>query len=1080
MLIPLRLLEETFVAINQFDKTLKSSGLTIASVITSNKGERELALELNQKVDFSDALARTTQLRSDFENGIIHGRPDDDEGDLFFKKGPKFIEMATQTPMSHQARKVRSSGQQISDLDSIEQKDINEGKGKSISEEMSHSQSHNGEGKSKFTMESPVRRVSMSHERSPITIAKSKKPTLPAFNDEDSLETLSQGKVETEGGEELSDGEMDMAQLDATYGIEVGTVGLSSHKHATKLVEMLKPKKSLKNFLHNFRAKAAKEEENKELEGKLMAEINELREAALQADEMRVKIKELEENAKVMQTTIEKKSKDLIEQNKKIDLIVEQRFKQMVLKNANDKRKGTFLEIKSGMDKRAEEKRLIMLMRQKEHEKKFAEKKAVEAKAKAEAEAKAAEEKRLALLGSDDERSLDSNGLPKKHVPKVAKLKIEGDELETKKLEEREAREIKLLIQKEMDEIEIKANSVYIKAADTNTVGTSTHDLLGNNNNDDDNLLYPLVDSNNIVSALSPVYLEPHTTTTDPNVLVNVPQDKDITSRIANAENPILHIYLHFGPLIRDEWKSKLLHASAMEAATIQTPKLVTQIFDVIEGELKNFQEEAFKTLRNLIVCEKSGLSLINLKHADHLKDFMGPVFEFFNLLGELEAKYVSLEMKALEYRKIFELLQQKKVQLGEEGETNFERCYRLFVVNQSKTTELHNRLKTLKQACERARLAENLKKIDRSNFDERMKGAEASTEGKMLDDQSIITSQSIISSYHERIALERANNQSSIDKEEKDASHLATDNIHAAKKTIELLHEEIELLKLDLFEAEQLRDRTPGALLFFAALYDPAAVTAVSNVSAELKAMKGVCDGSEYLDYHSLRKKLLICISNAPSLERLVTKFQKMHTSWTQSRAKLFSSRNQAGGDADTTYACPLCCNDSRLISKSLPSLPVQKDKDVHQNQHTGKLLSIKRSASAKNMKEQDPDFTLVTKENNPPQLQRPLTSPIKRSKSMLKVDADMKNTLRTPSTSHGVRYKQNLRYENSSADDDMLRDCKSRGGVLRDSKSRGDVNNIHASLSANSTASIENLPSLTKSQTEKIVRNQIKVRNW
>merc|ERR1712065_113259 len=158
---------------------------------------------------------------------------------------------------------------------------------------------------------------------------------------------------------------------------------------------------------------------------------------------LKLKIETFQENEKKMQQAMEKKTKALEEQKKNIDRLVEERFREMVIKNANDRRKGTFLEIKSGMDKRAEEKRLVMLMRQKEHEDKLATKKAAEAKAKAEAEAKAAEDKRLAELGSDDERSLDSNGLPKKHIPKLTKLKIEGDELETKKLEEKKkAREI--------------------------------------------------------------------------------------------------------------------------------------------------------------------------------------------------------------------------------------------------------------------------------------------------------------------------------------------------------------------------------------------------------------------------------------------------------------------------------------------------------------------------------------------------------------------------------------------------------------------------------------------------------------
>ena len=109
MQVPLGLLGESFISLNQFDKTLKSSGLTIGSVVTSNKGEQDLAIELNQKLDFSDVMGKACQLRSDFENGIIQGRPDEEEGDLFFKAGPKFKEIATQTPMSKASRRKRAS-----------------------------------------------------------------------------------------------------------------------------------------------------------------------------------------------------------------------------------------------------------------------------------------------------------------------------------------------------------------------------------------------------------------------------------------------------------------------------------------------------------------------------------------------------------------------------------------------------------------------------------------------------------------------------------------------------------------------------------------------------------------------------------------------------------------------------------------------------------------------------------------------------------------------------------------------------------------------------------------------------------
>lgn len=118
------------------------------------------------------------------------------------------------------------------------------------------------------------------------------------------------------------------------------------------------------------------------------------------------------------------------------------------------------------------------------------------------------------------------------------------------------------------------------------------------------------------------------------------------------------------------------------------------------------------------------------------------------------------------------------------------------------------------------------------------------------------------------------------------------------------------------MFQAEQQNDKTPGALLFFAALYDPAAITSMHNLLSELKHMRGVAECKEHVDFSVLRSRILVCLANTPSLERLLNKFTKMHSSWTQNRAKVFSIRNQAGGDADASYACPLCNHDSRMMS--------------------------------------------------------------------------------------------------------------------------------------------------------------------
>ena len=131
------------------------------------------------------------------------------------------------------------------------------------------------------------------------------------------------------------------------------------------------------------------------------------------------------------------------------------------------------------------------------------------------------------------------------------------------------------------------------------------------------------------------------------------------------------------------------------------------------------------------------------------------------------------------------------------------------------------------------------------------------------------------------------------------------------------------------------------------------------------------------------------------------------------------------------------------------MPPVPELRHGHSHkqsQNQPGGKLVFMKRSTSAREeIKEVNPEFLITTKENYPPQLQRPQTSPTKRSQSMTAVN----KSLRTPSSSHGVRQKQLL--------------------------------NVNAGINDNSTTSIStSLPSLAMSQTEKIIRNKIKVRNW
>ena len=66
------LLGESFVSLRQFDKTLKSSALTISSVVATNKGEQELAMELNQKINFDELMSKAKQMSADLVFMLIY------------------------------------------------------------------------------------------------------------------------------------------------------------------------------------------------------------------------------------------------------------------------------------------------------------------------------------------------------------------------------------------------------------------------------------------------------------------------------------------------------------------------------------------------------------------------------------------------------------------------------------------------------------------------------------------------------------------------------------------------------------------------------------------------------------------------------------------------------------------------------------------------------------------------------------------------------------------------------------------------------------------------------------------------
>eukprot|EP01041_Mallomonas_annulata_P001252 gene1252-2426_t len=121
--------------------------------------------------------------------------------------------------------------------------------------------------------------------------------------------------------------------------------------------------------------------------------------------------------------------------------------------------------------------------------------------------------------------------------------------------------------------------------------------------------------------------------------------------------------------------------------------------------------------------------------------------------------------------------------------------------------------------------------------------------------------------------------------------------------------------LERELFESEQEHDRTPGALLFFAALKDDGAISSMQQLILQVNKLKSFVDGSEHVDFAVLRKRIQVCINCVPSIHKFLSRFASLHYKWTQDRVKIFLDRKRSGGDADSAMICPLCSTDSRHV---------------------------------------------------------------------------------------------------------------------------------------------------------------------
>ena len=137
---------------------------------------------------------------------------------------------------------------------------------------------------------------------------------------------------------------------------------------------------------------------------------------------------------------------------------------------------------------------------------------------------------------------------------------------------------------------------------------------------------------------------------------------------------------------------------------------------------------------------------------------------------------------------------------------------------------------------------------------------------------------------------------------------------IHRLKKQLRDVEDDVEQLTLEKFKLLTEKDCTPSAMLFFTALHDPKMIPTLQQLIIQLQALKGLAGCTAHMDFVSLRKRLMVCVSATQTLDNFVVRYTAMHKKWVYNRFAMYanpSTQNRSSGERDSSSLCPLCSSD-------------------------------------------------------------------------------------------------------------------------------------------------------------------------
>ena len=386
----------------------------------------------------------------------------------------------------------------------------------------------------------------------------------------------------------------------------------------------------------------------------------------------------------------------------------------------------------------------------------------------------------------------------------------------------------------------------------------------------------------------------------------------DVVKELREAENPLLRLMEVYGEHLPDAHYALLAEAAAGSGLG-RSMDSVERMFRAFTEPLSRIDAATHNCLKELHACEDLSSSLIVLAGSGEvsLDVYKRSLSQLFHQIGDVDAVRLWVEIQLVSFRATFERVNALKIgmlaDLSQQSRS-FKEALESFVSCQSRVVEVAHRLAAIKDRCVRYKIASP--ELWRSAEGGGSGGCGGAGSGlfSLGGPHSQLDAHGSGVSLHDVVEMEA------------EITRLRSELAEAQAET--------EEMNLEIFRVMQEGDRTPGALLFFAALHDPVTVSVMQQVVLQLSHLRAFSEGSAHLDFASLRKRLQVCISCMPSIDRFVQRYSALHKKWTANRLGLFTARGLTGGSGDASNLCPMCSNDAKVFAPRLPvTLKVRRE---------------------------------------------------------------------------------------------------------------------------------------------------------